>query len=272
MFGNNNNKSYGFTTQETIHEKIRNEVIAHHTLNVINAFDKYKMDHSDEKFIDDCGNNLLHLATKFNNLNLTKYLLDNNVSKYEKNIFDETAFSIAMKNGNTEIVKMFCGTDQLEMYIKKNKILENKIDEMGDKYTNMITINDKLKKESVALTKHFDNLTDKFDEMRAENTNFKMENNVLRKNAENDKKRYTSKVTDCMAAENDYKRMKIERDNLLDDLKKFDGERKTLKRKADESIELSNNFKKLKDEKNILINENNELRIINKNLMDTMRK
>lgn len=272
MFGKNNTTTFGSPKSNSIYKEIRNYVIGQHTLSVMNAFENNNLDHSDPLFVDDCKQNLLHLAVKMNNANLTKYFLNHNVSKYEKNIFGETPIDIAVKNRNMEIISMLFGTDQLEMYIKKNKILENDKEDLGSKYTNLIATNNKIKKESVVLSAEIDRITNKYDEMRVANANNIAISKHLQKCLDNEKQRYNSKVSDYNAVESDYRRMKLERDNLMDDYRKVDNEKKTLKRKADESLVLDSNLKKMKTELSSLTNENNTLKQINSTLRNNMRK
>ena len=196
MFGNNNNnnnnKNFNVSNiNPNVYDEIILDTLNSHTLSVMNLLDKNNISLDDEKLIDSSNQNLLHLSVKTKNVMLTEFLLDKKLDKNKKNIFGETPIDIAFKDQNREMVEKLYGVDKLNFHIQANKRLESKFDELDRNYQKFLVIN----------------------------SNLTAENTVLKKRLDNEIKTNKRKTEECFAVENDYKRMKIERDNVIDDNK-----------------------------------------------------
>lgn len=140
---------------------------------------------------DYSGNSLLHIAVLNERTNVVKYLLDADVSPHTKNKQGKTAWDLALRSQNKEIVKLFSDT---ENQFRK--------------------INDDLEKE---IYQHKNNkriITGELHSVKQENIILRRNNQMLKNNYTELKSDYKRKRDDCdnLGAEN--KRLKATCINL----------------------------------------------------------
>jgi hypothetical protein len=83
------------------------------------------------KMTDGYDNTILHIATQANKPEIIKYLLNRNMKRNIKNFFGESAWNIAIKSQNEDLIQIFHDIDLLNFDEYKKKVSkyedENKI-------------------------------------------------------------------------------------------------------------------------------------------------
>ncbi|ARF09948.1 ankyrin repeat protein [Indivirus ILV1] len=108
-----------------ITEQIRKDIIrnahSNNTDEIKNIIDTNCIDINDPNLTDDSKNTLLHLAVATNNANLAKYVIDKGINKQKKNIFNESALRMALKNQDENLIRLIIGSDSNDNDLKKEK-------------------------------------------------------------------------------------------------------------------------------------------------------
>ena len=87
------------------------------------------INHSD--YLDDCSQNLLHIAVRMGNYEVVKKLLGFGANMFHKNIFNENVLDIAIQKNDTKMVQLLVGHDSKKLVDentelqKRNMELEN---------------------------------------------------------------------------------------------------------------------------------------------------
>lgn len=169
-------------------------------LKVYNLLDENKIKPSSKNLIDDMKQNLLHIAVRTKNYVLVEYLVDNDVSQTDKNVFNETPLDIAIKNNDKEMVELLCGHGNVEHHKKTIKKLEDKCDDYKMNFERVGSMNFELKNQVESFTKSNKRLRDIYDTV----------NNQLK--SEHDT--YTKTLQTCEKLREENKGLKYELDTL----------------------------------------------------------
>ena len=84
---------FNFFGSTTIEEDIKHSIIrnaySQNTTNTKNLILRHRVNITNNNLVDECEQNLLHIAAKTKNYELANYLITNGVNKNKKNIFNE---------------------------------------------------------------------------------------------------------------------------------------------------------------------------------------
>jgi ankyrin repeat protein len=170
MFGSNKGK----------YEEIIEATLKAQTLTVHHLLEKYNVKPTDSNLVDKSNQNLLHMSVRAQNPILVEYLMENNVSHTAKNIFGETAMDIAIKNNDTHIVELLCGSKQIESLKKSCKKLETKCDEYKFNFEKASIINTQLKSEMEKGNKSLKRQRELYETQGLELKRVRTENGILK--------------------------------------------------------------------------------------------
>ena len=168
------------------YDEIMNEALGSQTLSVINSLETNNINPTNINLVDKSKQNLLHLACKTKNYMLAEYLINKNVSHKVKNLFNETALDIAIKNGDVQMIGLLYGTSNIDNYKLSILKLEDKCNDFKLNIEMVMGINCKLEREKMEACEQLNNVTrtnkrlrDNHDTQEREIKKLKTENSLL---------------------------------------------------------------------------------------------
>lgn len=138
---------------------------------------------------DEQNNNLLHLATLNESIDIVKYLLDQNVDKNYKNKFNLTPLDYAIRSHNKELLQLFWtnSLDRVHVLTNDNENLKQDNANLRTRNTILNQENESYKSETVVLKRENkrlrddnDDLLNKVNRLTNENTELVQENKKLK--------------------------------------------------------------------------------------------
>lgn len=169
-------------------------------LKVYNLLDENNIKPSSKNLVDEMKQNLLHIAVRRKNYVLVEYLIENDVSQTDKNIFDERPLDIAIKNNDFQMVELLCGRGNSENQKKTIKKLEDKCDDYKMNYEKVANINLDLKTQVESVTKSNKRLRNIY--------------NTVNNQLQTEHATYTSALQNCEKLREENKGLKTELNNL----------------------------------------------------------
>ncbi len=157
---------------------------------VINRLDRHHL--SINNYLDDCGQNLLHVSVRCGNYEFSKRLLLRGVDVKKINCFGETPLDVAVQRNDVALVKLLLNEDN-QAFKEELKFTKNENGRLKEKNEDLEKTNKKLLDTNSDLTRRWNIETVRADvEM-------------------NSRKRLRSDLDDC---QRDNKRLKTENDTL----------------------------------------------------------
>lgn len=135
---------FGSTIEEDIKHSLIRNAYSQNTSNTKNLILKHRINVTNNNLVDECEQNLLHIAAKTKNYELANYLIANGINKNKKNIFNETPFDIAMKNGDQKMLEILFDQESNLRFKTQNAILNGKVSDLESNNVKLINANKEL--------------------------------------------------------------------------------------------------------------------------------
>jgi ankyrin repeat protein len=152
---------------------------------VCNTIKKYQLNLNNDECKDEYKNTLLHLTAQGKNVRLAQQLVLLGAEKYHKNVFDEKAVDIALKNNNLDMIRVLIDYEPDEYLLERIEALEQQRENLKDKLdeTEVQVNNLKRKRCDECVVKERDLKKARTDnnKLTKENTNLKKDNTDLKK-------------------------------------------------------------------------------------------
>jgi len=132
------------TIEEDIKKTIFRNALNSNTYNVTNTLTKNNINVINSNLVDECGQNLLHIASRTKNHDLAKYLVEKNIDKSKKNMFNETPLDIAIKNHDLKMIEIILERDTTTYYRDETGRLTSRISDLETNNKKLIDTNKEL--------------------------------------------------------------------------------------------------------------------------------
>jgi len=132
---------FGTTIQSDIKQLIFKYATTSSTSNVINTLSRNNINPSSASLVDDFDQNLLHIAVKTKNYELTKYLVKEKTSMTKLSLFYETPYDIAIKNQDKKMIEILLSHDEFNFYKNEVARLNNTLSDSKHNNNSLIVTN-----------------------------------------------------------------------------------------------------------------------------------
>ena len=116
--------------QEDVKNTIIKNALKSNTNCVRSDLEKYNIDVNNSNLVDDCAQNLLHIAARTKNYELARYLISRKIDKTKINLFNETPKAIALKNNDVQMFEIIMDYDSLSYCKIENIKLNGRITDL----------------------------------------------------------------------------------------------------------------------------------------------
>lgn len=116
--------------QEELRQSIIKSTLQSKTNIVIDLIQKHNINVNNFYLNDDCGQNLLHLCVRTKNYDLARYLINKKIDKQKRNMFNETPYDIALKNGDLKMIEVLLESNDNSYMQIENKRLSDRVIEL----------------------------------------------------------------------------------------------------------------------------------------------
>lgn len=175
------------TIEEDVKQNLFRNTLSSNTFSVKNTIIKHNVNISSNNMVDECGQNLLHIAVRTKNYDLVRYFMSYDIDKNKKNMFGESPVDIAMKNNDQKMLEIFFVREPDMRHKNENVRLSNRVGELEINNKKLIETNKDLtikngilhmqRDEAVTFRKR---KADEYDICIVENKKLKTENIQLK--------------------------------------------------------------------------------------------